>query len=62
MRLSEAQRIVLSHIAGAPVDIRRVSEPYRQRAIDLGITLLDASRALERSGKNRPVTARAHDS
>ena len=47
VRLTEAQRIVLAHIAEPRVDmfsgrinqldIRRLSEPYRQAAIHLGM-------------------------
>lgn len=36
-RLTEAQVIVLAHIGEAPRRISRMSEPFRQRAIDLGM-------------------------
>lgn len=36
-RLTEAQVIVLAHIGEAPRQISRMSEPFRQRAIDLGM-------------------------
>lgn len=36
-KLTEAQVIVLARINDAPRRISRMSEPYRQRAIDLGM-------------------------
>lgn len=36
-QLTEAQVIVLAHIGEAPRQISRMSEPFRQRAIDLGM-------------------------
>ena len=38
MKLTDAQFVVLKHIVDeAVVDITAVSEPFRQRAIDLGM-------------------------